>query len=139
MRSVRWSRKALFDLDEAQSYIGRENPFAARAVAERIFLAVHRLAEEPFIGPPGIVPSTRHWVVPRTPYLLIYRVSDPSIEVLRVWHSRRGWASGISESVVERYQVLGLSEEQPALDQCAKQGGHGGHGCPRPHGAVADG
>lgn len=116
MRSVKWSRKALIDLDGAQTYIARENPFAAQAVAERILVAVHRLAEEPYVGPVGIVPATRHWVVPRTPYLLVYRVSDASIEVLRVWHSRRDWASGIGESVVERDQVLGLGEKEPAFD-----------------------
>lgn len=115
MRSVRWSRKALFDLDDAQTYIAKENPFAAQATAERILLAVHRLAESPHVGAPGTVLNTRHWVVSRTPYLLVYRVGDVSIEVLRVWHSRRDWIRGIGESVVKGDEVPGLGEEQPAL------------------------
>jgi plasmid stabilization system protein ParE len=91
MLTLRWSIKALIDVDEAQAYIAQENPFIAQTVAERIWQASRRLSETPRMGRPGIEPDTRHWVVKRTPYLIVYRVTDEAVEILRVWHGRRDW------------------------------------------------
>ncbi len=32
---------------------------------------------------------TREWVVSQTPYLLVYRVRNDEVEILRVWHTKR--------------------------------------------------
>jgi toxin ParE1/3/4 len=88
-----WSIKALIDFDEAQAYIAQENPFAAQMVADRIWQASQRLAETPLIGRAGVEPDTRHWTVQRTPYLIVYRVTEEAVEILRVWHGRRDWMS----------------------------------------------
>ena len=88
---LKWSIKALIDFDEAQAYIARENPFAAQTVADRIWQTSLHLTDTPHIGRPGVEPGTRHWVVRRTPYLLVYRVTDRHVEILRVWHGRRDW------------------------------------------------
>ncbi|MBA3486299.1 MAG: type II toxin-antitoxin system RelE/ParE family toxin [Lysobacter sp.] len=63
-------------------------------MADRIWQASRRLAEEPQIGRAGIEPGTRHWIVQRTPYLIVYRVTDEAVEILRVWHGRRDWMGG---------------------------------------------
>jgi plasmid stabilization system protein ParE len=91
MLRVEWSIKALIDFDAAQGYIARQNPAAARAVAERIWQAGRQLSEAPYIGHPGLEPGTRHWNVQRTPYLIVYRVSVEAVEILRMWHGRRDW------------------------------------------------
>ena len=91
MLTLKWSIKALIDFDEAQAYIAQENPFAAQAVADRIWQASLRLPETPHIGRPGVELGTRHWVVLRTPYLIVYRVKGEVLEILRVWHGRRDW------------------------------------------------
>lgn len=91
MLTLRWSANALADFDAAQSYIAQENAFAAQTVADRIWQACLRLPEAPLIGRPGIEPDTRHWVVQRTPYLIVYRVTDHAVEILRVWHSAQDW------------------------------------------------
>ncbi len=91
MLTLEWSIKALIDFDEAQTYIAQENPFAAQTVAERIWHATKRLTDAPNIGRSGLVPGTRHWVVDRTPYLIVYRVTPESVQILRVWHGRRDW------------------------------------------------
>ncbi len=91
MLTLKWSIKALIDFDEAQAYIAQEDSFAAQAVADRIWQASLRLPETPHIGWPGVEPDTRHWVVQRTPYLIVYRVTDDAVEILRVWHGRRDW------------------------------------------------
>lgn len=86
---VRWLRKALVDLDEEAAFIASEDPAAARMVVQRIVLAVDELREYPGIGHPGRVPGTRELVVPRTRYLVPYRVRGRAVEILRVFHASR--------------------------------------------------
>ena len=88
---VKWSIKALIDFDEAQNWIAHENPVAARAVARRIRDAAQLLRANPRAGTPAHIEDARIWVVARTPYLIVYRVRGETLEILRLWHSRRDW------------------------------------------------
>ena len=91
---VRWTRPALADLTEAQDYIARDNPSAAEAVAKRVWEASNTLGEHPEVGRQGHVQGTREWPVSQTPYLIVYRLKDEVVEILRVWHGRRNWQGG---------------------------------------------
>jgi toxin ParE1/3/4 len=84
-----WLRKALLNLDEEASYIAQDNPEAARQVVARIVHAVQLLAGQPGLGRPGRVPGTRELPVPRTRYLIPYRVRGRRVEILRVFHTSR--------------------------------------------------
>ena len=86
---VRWLRRALRNLDEEASYIAAEDPKAARLVVGRVLDAVAKLAEQPGLGRPGRVPGTRELVVPKTRYLVPYRVRGEAVEILRVFHASR--------------------------------------------------
>lgn len=86
---VRWLRTALRNLDEEVTYIAADDPTAARLVVERVLNAVEDLATHPEIGRPGRVPGTRELVVPKTRYIVPYRVRGDSVEVLRVFHTSR--------------------------------------------------
>ena len=55
----------------------------------RVIQAVALLQEQPGIGRPDRVPGTRELLVPRTRYLVPYRVSGQTIEILRVLHMSR--------------------------------------------------
>ncbi|MDP2606427.1 MAG: type II toxin-antitoxin system RelE/ParE family toxin [Deltaproteobacteria bacterium] len=88
---LRWTRPALADLVEAQNYIAKDNPSAAEAVAQRVWEAVNSLCNHPEIGRQGHVHGTREWPVSQTPYLVVYRLRDETVEILRVWHGRRNW------------------------------------------------
>lgn len=88
---VRWTRKALANLDAEAAYIAQDNPQAARAVVERIQEAVSLLANHPALGRPGRVPGTRELVIPDTPYILPYRVRGKGVEILRILHTARKW------------------------------------------------
>lgn len=88
---LRWTHPALADISEAQEYISRENPDAAHTVAQRVWDAARQLQDHPEIGRPGHVSGTREWIVNATPYLIVYRATDDSVEILRVWHSKRNW------------------------------------------------
>lgn len=88
---VEWTRPALADLIEAQTYIARDNPRVAEAVARRVWEAAESLADNPGIGRPGHVSGTRERVVARTPYLIVYRERGGHIEIVRLWHGRQNW------------------------------------------------
>lgn len=88
---IRWTPEAIDDLTSLGDFIAVRNPVAAKKVVARIFDAAHLLAEFPRVGRAGRVPGTRELVVLRTPYLLIYRIDEPLVEVLRVMHGARQW------------------------------------------------
>ena len=86
---VRWLRNALRNLDEEAAHIATDDPVSARLVVQRILEAVATLAHQPALGRPGRVPGTRELVVPKTRYLVPYRVRGDAIETLRVFHTSR--------------------------------------------------
>jgi toxin ParE1/3/4 len=86
---VRWLRTALRNLDEEATYIAADDPAAARLVVARVLEAVTQLADQPGLGRPGRIPSTRELVVPRTRYVVPYRVKRDTVEILRVFHTSR--------------------------------------------------
>ncbi len=88
-----WSHGAIEDLKHLRAYIARDNPFAATDVSERILEAVERLRQLPSMGRPGRVPSTRELVVPGTPLILPYTVTDRGVEVVALLHGAWTWPS----------------------------------------------
>ncbi len=86
---VKWLRTALQNLDDEATYIAQDDASAARVVVERVLAAVAMLAEQPGLGRPGRVPETRELIVPKTRYLVPYRVRGGTVEVLRVFHTSR--------------------------------------------------
>lgn len=74
--SVLRARPALEDVQEIRTYIARDSPRYARAVAERIFAAVDWLYEHPLSGrvvPELGRPTVREVIEP--PYRIVYRGS----------------------------------------------------------------
>lgn len=91
---IRWLEAARFDIDEIYVHIEADNPRAAGKVFGRIIAAVQALGEMPHRGRPGRWPATRELIVPRTPYIVPYRIRGDVIEILRVFHSARRWPEG---------------------------------------------
>jgi toxin ParE1/3/4 len=85
---IRWLLTALDRLAAVRAHIGEENPRAAAHVADRIEQSVARLATFPNSGRPGSVPGTREIVISGLPYLLVYRVVESEVQVLRLFHDR---------------------------------------------------
>ncbi|MBE9004787.1 type II toxin-antitoxin system RelE/ParE family toxin [Fortiea sp. LEGE XX443] len=86
---IKWLRRALRNLEQAYSYIIKENPEAAREVILRIQTATSQLENYPFMGRPGRIEGTRELVISNTSYLVIYRIKEDSVEILRVLHSSK--------------------------------------------------
>jgi plasmid stabilization system protein ParE len=85
---VIWANAALDDIEATHTYIARFNPFAARRVVEAIVIAGDSLATFPHRGRRGIEPGQRELTVIH-PYVLVYRVGNDAVEIIRVWHGSR--------------------------------------------------
>jgi hypothetical protein len=49
------------------------------------------LPDNPEIGRNGRVAGTRELVIPKTPFLVPYRVNGQSLEILRIYHAAQRW------------------------------------------------
>jgi toxin ParE1/3/4 len=63
------------------------------AAASQARVAVDNLRRMPARGRPVRVPGTRELVVPRTPFLVPYRVAGDHIDILGIMHAARAWPS----------------------------------------------
>jgi toxin ParE1/3/4 len=87
-----WSPEAIEDLASLRAYIEQDDPAAAQRVVLRIIHSVEDLlSENPEMGRPGRVPGTRELVVPRTPFVVPYRLQGKTMQILRVYHGARRW------------------------------------------------
>ena len=89
--NIEWTKPAVADLVALRAYIAEHHPRAAEDIALKILDGVERLATFPASGRPGLKPYTRVLVVPATPYIVVYRVQDECVEILRVIHGARQW------------------------------------------------
>lgn len=88
MVELRWARRAQADLDGIFRYHSPDDPALALDLIERIVGAGRRLAEMPEVAP-LTARGRRKWRVPKTSYLLFYRIEADHIRILRVLHGAR--------------------------------------------------
>lgn len=83
---VAYRREALDDLDSHFTYIAKDSPNAAWRVIERIRASVERLEMFPYSGRRGSVDGTYELVVPRLPYVVVYRVAE-RVEIVAIFNA----------------------------------------------------
>jgi toxin ParE1/3/4 len=88
-----WSPESIHDLIALRAHISENDPATAdkRVALHILYYVEHLLSETPQLGHPGRVPGTRELVIPKTPFVVPYRVRDGVLEVLRVYHHARRW------------------------------------------------
>jgi len=89
VRRVRWTTEASHQLVSLARHIQQDNPTAARNVAQVLIERIEQLAVFPGLGRPGEVKGTRELVSP--PYVVVYRCSEETVEILYVWHGAQDW------------------------------------------------
>lgn len=90
---ITWTPAALFDLAAARQYIAADNARAADRQVSRALAAVDNLRLLPKLGRPGRRVGTRELLIGRTPYIVAYRLSGGTIEILRLLHERQQWTA----------------------------------------------
>lgn len=81
--------QAAADLEDIGDYIASHNPSAAVRFVDALEKRWSLLTLHPFSGAPreDIAPGIRHLVIGE--YLTFYRVSEDTVEIVRVLHGRR--------------------------------------------------
>ncbi len=89
---VTWSPTAIADLRDIYTYIAADNPEAADRMRARIITAAERLLSDYYAaGRNGRIEGTRELVVPRTRYVVPYKIKEDEVLILRVVHGARSW------------------------------------------------
>jgi toxin ParE1/3/4 len=86
-----WSPETAFDFTAIVQYIRQDNSSAALRVARSIYDAVAQLNTFPNRGRPGRVNGTRELPLPRLPFVVVYRVRENAVEIVRLLHGTQRW------------------------------------------------
>jgi len=86
---LRYTERAIADLEAIQSHIAEDNPPAGAAVGSRIKEAIELLADFPGLGRPSRIANTRVLLVAATPYAVYYTIRKRAREVV-IAHIRHG-------------------------------------------------
>ena len=90
--NIIWSPEAIEDLISLRAYITENDPDAARRVVLHIVQNIEQLLlDHPHMGRIGRLPSIRELVIPKTPYIVPYRLQRSTIQILRVYHGAQRW------------------------------------------------
>lgn len=84
---IKWLRTATKNLNEASSYVAKDNPEAAQKMYAHIRKSVEALAEHPEKGRPGRMFKTRELVIQGYPFIVPYRIRGDEVQVIRVFHT----------------------------------------------------
>ena len=89
-RAIIWSAPAERDIDDIWDYLAAHASIElADETVSSLFRTCAKLVGYPFVGRPrdGLIPGLRS--ILSHPYIVFYRVSGSTIEVVRVLHQRR--------------------------------------------------
>ncbi|ROL75915.1 type II toxin-antitoxin system RelE/ParE family toxin [Pseudomonas vranovensis] len=89
MRLV-WRAMALRDRELIMDHIAADNPEAAIALDETFESKARKAQYSPTMYKAGRFAGT-HEIVVRPNYLMIYRVVEDCVEIIRVLHARQQW------------------------------------------------
>ncbi len=89
---IEWSAHAVSDLKAISEYIEQDrNLETANRVTRTIYDTVQSLRTMPYRGRYGRIENTRELVVPRLPYIVVYRVFEERVLILNVVHGAQRW------------------------------------------------
>jgi toxin ParE1/3/4 len=88
---IRWSAEAAADLEAILRRIREDNPTAASRTVRKVYDGVMALKKFPKRGRPGWVQGSRELVLSPLPYVVMYRVKGPIIEISRIYHGAQNW------------------------------------------------
>ena len=89
---IEWSAHAVSDLKAISEYIEQDrNLETANRVTRTIYDTVQSLRTMPYRGRYGRIENTRELVVPRLPYIVVYRVFEERELILNVVHGAQRW------------------------------------------------
>lgn len=86
---IQETKLALANLDEIASYYEQQQSGLGYRFANYYYKQLNALKSMPNIGRSGKVMGTRELVLRKFPYLVVYRVRDEFVQILRIFHQHR--------------------------------------------------
>jgi toxin ParE1/3/4 len=87
---LRYTPQAVGHMEAIAEYLEARNPDAARRVGSRIGDTINLLLNFPHMGHKGVQPGMREMLVPRLPYIIVYRieseVEEERLVIIGVYH-----------------------------------------------------
>jgi len=83
---IRWSPDAADDLERIHLRLRENNPEAAHQIVQKIYDSCLGLKIFPHRGRPGREPGSRELILPRLPWIVVYRINGDFVEISRIWH-----------------------------------------------------
>jgi addiction module RelE/StbE family toxin len=83
---LRWTPAAADDLESIDEYLTQHLPSFAQSTVVEIYQTILTLRSTPHRGRAGREEGTRELVLPRLPYIVVYRVKDNDVEILHIFH-----------------------------------------------------
>jgi len=88
---VEWTAVALKQLDLVHKHYADISPKLAAGIFRMLAQATERLEQFPLSGRLGQLSGTRELIVSGLPFLVVYRVREEEVAILRVFHTARDW------------------------------------------------
>ena len=85
---INWTKRAVRNLGSVLDYIARDNELAAIKFRDFIIDKVAVLEQHPHMGRTCDVQGARELVIHEN-YIVVYRVRNEALEILRIRHARR--------------------------------------------------
>lgn len=88
-KRLEFSHGSIADMEAIKKYISADNPKAAERVINRMIEAADQLIDFPMMGRTGRKVGTRELIIPKYPYLMVYRLTAAKIIVIAVAHQSK--------------------------------------------------
>ena len=92
---LRWTPRAVADLEEISDYLVAACPQAWEHLLQRLERLSEAILDFPLMGKAGLVPGTREFVVSGTPYILVFQVKDEAVVIVSVRDGRMRLPPGL--------------------------------------------
>jgi toxin ParE1/3/4 len=83
---IRWTLEASEDIEFIRDYISTDSPRAAAQQCDLILKAVDRIDRFPRSGRKSNAPKLREMAVPKTPYIIFYRLFPDTVVLVGILH-----------------------------------------------------
>ena len=83
---LRWTPSAANDLEAIHNYLSVTRPSLAQSTVTLLYRTVRSIPAFPHRGRVGERPGTRELVVAKLPFIIVYRTTEQTVEVLRILH-----------------------------------------------------
>lgn len=90
---IRWTPAAAADLQHISDYLKQRHRRYRQPTVRKLYAAIESLRSGPSRGRAGREEGTRELVLHPLPYIVLYRVKEQAVEVLRIYHGAQDRSS----------------------------------------------